>query len=495
MKKRLRILYLSSEVAPFAKTGGLADVSSALPKALLEMGHDIRVMMPKYGTISDRRYVLREVIRLKQIKIQMGETEHIASAKSAFIPDSKVQVYFIEYPPCYNRDDLYVDPKTNKDYPDNAERFALFCKSVLETIKLLHWEPQIIHCNDWQTALIPWYLKNEYSSESFASSCRTVLSIHNMAYQGGFSMDALEKMGESKITDSALEDIKFFDGINFLKAGILTADRITTVSPTYANEVLTDPEIGAGMQEFLEKRKDSFEGILNGVDYSEWDPEKDATLEHMYTKDDLDGKLENKKLLLEKCEFKGDPEKPLIGIVSRIAEQKGFDLIIDAVKDIVAADARMVILGTGDEKYQKQLSDIASKYKKNVALFLTFDNDLAHLIEAGSDIFLMPSRYEPSGLNQMYSLKYGTIPVVRKTGGLADSILDYQSDPDKGNGFVFESYDSGEMVKAIKSALDVYKDQKKWKDLMVRAMSADFSWQVAADKYMNSYSQIIQTKK
>ena len=495
MKKRLRILFLSSEVAPFAKTGGLADVASALPKALLEMGHDIRVMMPKYGTINDRRYVLREVIRLKEIKVDINGVEHVASAKSAFIPDSKVQVYFIEYPPYFNRDDLYVDPKTKSDYPDNAERFTMFCKSVLETIKLLHWEPQIIHCNDWQTALIPWFLKNEYSSESFASSSKTLLSIHNMAYQGNFTVDNLEKMGIQGASEDSLGALRYFDNINFLKAGILTADKITTVSPTYAREVVSDPEIGAGMEEYLKQRSQDFEGILNGVDYSEWNPATDSLIPQTFTSEDIDAKLENKKALLKACKFTGDEAKPLIGVVTRLAEQKGLELIVEAIPEIVKMDARLVVLGTGEDRYHKAFKELVKKYKDNVAVFLKFDNELAHLIEAGSDLFLMPSRYEPSGLNQMYSLKYGTIPVVRKTGGLADSVQDYLQDPKQGNGFVFEEFTTTALVGAIQNALNVYKDRKKWQELMVRGMTSDYSWPVAAEKYVNIYSKIIQSNK
>ncbi|MBN2412317.1 glycogen synthase GlgA [candidate division KSB1 bacterium] len=495
MKNRLRILFLSSEIAPFAKTGGLADVSSALPKAFHDMGHDVRIMMPKYGSINDRKYILREVIRLKKIKVKMGAVDHYACAKSAFIPDSKVQVYFLEYKPFFDRPELYVDPNTGTEFPDNAERFALFCKAALETIKLLHWEPQIIHCNDWQAALISWYLKYEYNKEPFFSNCSTVLSIHNMAYQGHFQYDNLKQLGIPENLKEGINDLKHGDGINFLKGGILTADKITTVSQAYANEVLNDSEIGAGMGDYLQQRKNDFEGILNGVDYSIWDPETDKLLEENYSLAKPEGKAANKKLLLEKCNFPPDESKPVIGIISRLAEQKGFDLIIDAIKDIVSLDARMVILGTGDPKYHESLEKLSKTYSKNIALFLRFDNELAHLIEAGSDIFLMPSRYEPCGLNQLYSLKYGTVPVVRKTGGLADTIVDYISDSENGNGFVFEDYNGKAMVTAIKHAVETFKDQKTWQKLMKRGMRADYSWQVAAEKYLKIFMFLVNSRK
>jgi len=495
MKNRLRILFLSSEVAPFAKTGGLADVSSALPKAFHDLGHDIRIMMPKYGSINDRKFVLREVIRLKKIKVKMGSKEHIACAKSAFIPDSKVQVYFLEYKPFFNRPDLYVDPNTGTDFPDNAERFALFCKAVLETIKLLHWEPQIIHCNDWQAALISWYLKYEYKKEPFFANCSTVLSVHNMAYQGHFTFNNLSRMGIAEDLEEGVNVLKHGDGINFLKAGILTADKITTVSQAYAAEVIKDPEIGAGMDSYLQQREKDFDGILNGVDYSVWDPEKDKLLKENYSSTKFDGKMTNKKMLLEICHFPKDESKPIIGMISRLADQKGFDLIVEAVKDINALDAQLVILGTGDPKFHKALEKLSKTYPKNVVVFLRFDNELAHLIEAGSDIFLMPSRYEPCGLNQMYSLKYGTVPVVRKTGGLADTIIDFSKDPENGNGFVFEEYSKKAMLTAIKHAVDVYKDQKTWQKLIKRGMRADYSWRVAAEKYLKIFVSLVNSKR
>ena len=495
MKNRLRILFLSSEVAPFAKTGGLADVSAALPKALFEMGHDVRVMMPKYGSISDRKYVLREVIRLKQIPVKMGDKEYVTSAKSAFIPDSKVQIYFLEYPELFDRQDIYVDSKTGKDFPDNAERFLLFSKAVFETTKMLHWEPQIIHCNDWPTALVPYLLKTEYANDSFFSKTSTMLSIHNLAYQGAFGVDEIEKLGLDAELIQPGSDIEMYGKLNFLKGGIVTSNILTTVSPTYASEIQENDEMGAGLKEVLRDRTEDLYGIMNGVDYGVWDPEKDKFLEDKYSIADLSGKLANKRILLEKFGLPFDEKTPVIGIVSRIADQKGFDLITKAIKDIVGLKAQLVILGTGDPEYHKLLQKWQKDYSKNVAVSLKFDEELAHLIEAGSDMFLMPSKYEPSGLNQMYSLKYGTIPIVRKTGGLADTISDYTADNMKGNGFVFEAYNSNEMLAAIKNAIDLYEDSKSWQKLMKRAMKLDFSWQTAADKYIKLYSKIESPKK
>ncbi|NOY59799.1 MAG: glycogen synthase GlgA [Calditrichaeota bacterium] len=495
MKNRLRILFLSSEVAPFTKTGGLADVSSALPKALFDMGHDVRVLTPKYGSISDRKYILREVIRLKKIPIQMGGKEHITSAKSAFIPDAKVQIYFLEYKPFFGHQDLYVDSQTGKDFPNNAERFMLFSRAVLETIKLLVWQPQIIHCNDWQTAMIPYLLKNEFKDDPFFAKTATVLSIHNLAFQGSFDPKVTTKLGLPEEAAKPGSDLEIYEKINFLKAGILNANIITTVSPTYADEIQDDPELGAGLGEILRQRRQDIYGILNGVDQTVWNPEKDSYLENKYDSTNLDGKIENKKILLKKSKLPFDESVPVIGIISRLTDQKGFDLIAEAIDKIIKLNVQLVVLGMGDSKYQKLFKDISKKHPQNVAVFLRFDEELAHLIEAGSDIFLMPSRYEPCGLNQMYSLKYGTVPVVRKTGGLADTIVDFIEDPNKGNGFSFEAYESGAMLQAIKKAVDTFKDQKTWQKLIKRGMRQDFSWHVAADKYVKLYSKLESNKR
>ena len=488
-------MFLSSEVAPFAKTGGLADVASALPRALFDMGHDVRIMMPKYGPISERKFVLREVIRLKKIPVKMGPTEHITCAKSAFIPDSKVQVYFLDYRPFFDRPDLYVNPKNGKDYEDNAERFMLFCKAVIETIKLLHWEPQVIHCNDWQTALIPWLLKNEYGEDPFFNRTASLLSIHNLAYQGLFDLDKLGTLGLPDELRQAGSEMEFYGKLNFLKSGIHNADAITTVSQNYALEIQKNPEMGAGLEGVLLQRKKDIFGILNGVDYTVWDPETDKFIKAQYSAANLKDKLKNKIALLEKCEMPFDESTPLVGMISRLDSQKGFDLFEQSIKDLIKMNIQIVILGTGDKKVMKFLERIGAKYPEKFAVLLRFDEKMAHLIEAGSDIFLMPSRYEPCGLNQMFSLKYGTIPVVRKTGGLADTIVDYIEDPSKGNGFVFERYDRQDMLAALRNAVDLFSDTSTWQKLMKRGMRLNFSWQAAAEKYVKIYNKLDSIKR
>jgi starch synthase len=495
MKNRLRILFLSSEVAPFAKTRGLADFSSALPKALFDLGHDIRVMMPKYGPISERKYVLREVIRLKSIPVQIGGKEHITSAKSAFIPDSKVQVYFLEYKPFFDRPEIYGDDSSIQEYPDNPERYMLFCKATLETMKLLHWEPQIIHCNDWHTALIPWLLKNDYKNDPFFERTCTLLSVHNFNSQGNFDSKIAAKVGLAERVQQKGNDLELDGKLSFLKAGLLNAGLITTVSPTFASELLRDSTLSGGLYDVVRDRKKDIVGILNGVDYSIWDPDVDAFIKEKYNATTLRNKARNKKILLEQCGLPYDETIPVIGVISRLSNQKGIDLIVSAMKEIINLNVQVVLLGIGEQKYHDQLKKLQITFRKNLAIFLRFDETLSHLIEAGSDMLLMPSRIEPCGLAQMYGLRYGTIPVVRKTGGFTDTIIDCQHDPVKGNGFVFEDYTVSAMIKTLHRATNSFKDCTAWTKLMKRGMRQDFSWKTAGEKYIKLYTKLENSKR
>jgi len=491
--KRLKILFLSSETYPFAKTGGLADVAGSLPKALKVAGHEIRVIMPKYKEINERRYVLREVIRLKDIEIDFNGEKIQFNVKSAFIPDSKLQIYFIDYKPYFYRDGLYVNNKTKEEYPDNGLRFSFFSHAVLETLKLLFWQPHIIHCNDWQTGLVPLYLKTKFSEDPFFKKCRTVLTIHNLGYQGIFDAQIGPKIGIPEDMLYPGGPVEFYGKINFLKAGIQFSDYITTVSETYAKEVQKSSDYGYGLEGVLKENSKKFKGILNGVDYEVWNPEVDEYIPQNYSYTSIEDKYENKDALLEKIGWKNENNIPLIGMISRLADQKGFDILLDIIEDIFKLNVRMVILGTGEKKYHTALSKLEKKYPSNLKVFLKFDEKLAHLIEAGSDMFLMPSRYEPSGLNQLYSLKYGTVPIVRKTGGLADSITDFvYSDNEKGNGFTFSEYSSKELLEAITKAVECFKDEKAWKKIIKNGMKEDFSWNAVAKKYSKLYEKLLK---
>lgn len=491
---RFKICYVSSEVEPFAKTGGLADVAGSLPVALKELGQDIRLMMPKYKSINERKFVLREVIRLREVQVELNDVVRFANGKTAFLPNSKVHVYFLSIPEYFDRKGLYVDPQTNTDFPDNAERFAYFSKAVLETLKLLYWEPDIIHCNDWQTALIPFYLKHHYKDDEFFKNTRTVLTIHNMAFQGMFPAETAERIGISPEFLAPGREFEFFGKLNLLKGGILFADALTTVSEHYAKEISTDPEYGFGLEKVLASRKKDLFGILNGVDYSAWNPETDRYIPVKYSIDSLEKKVENKKVLCEQNKLAFDPEVPVIGMISRMTEQKGFDLIADAMDELMKLPIQLIILASGDNKFEKIFENFARKYPEKLAVNLRFDNRMAHLIEAGADMFLMPSRFEPCGLNQMYSLKYGTVPIVRETGGLADTVKDFGTSKSRANGFSFREYSPRALLEAVKRAVDVFQDKKTWLKLQKNGMKMDFSWDASAQKYLKVYGKAVGKK-
>ncbi|MFZ0389675.1 MAG: glycogen/starch synthase, partial [Calditrichia bacterium] len=442
-----------------------------------------------YKSINERKFVLREVIRLKEVPVTLNGETLVVDGKTAFLPNSKVHVYFLHLPDYFDRKDLYVDSATGKDFEDNAERFAFFSKAVLETLKLLYWQPDIIHCNDWQTALIPYYLKTHYKDDEFFQNTRTVLTIHNLAYQGSFPLEKAAKVGISEEYIQPGREFEFYGKLNFLKGGILFADILNTVSKRYAEEILSDPEMGAGFTDILKSREKNVFGILNGVDYTSWNPEDDELIYETYTSESLDKKSSNKKVLCKQNNLKYSEDVPMIGIISRLVDQKGFDLIAEAIEKLMKMNLQLVILGTGDPQYHELFQNLCEKYPEKLAVNLRFDNKLAHLIEAGSDMFLMPSRYEPCGLNQLYSLKYGTIPIVRETGGLADTIIDYTENPKEGNGFTFKEYTADAMMKAVQRAVDVYKDSKKWTAIQKKGMQEDYSWDRAAREYLSLYEK------
>ncbi|MFC1724507.1 glycogen synthase GlgA [candidate division KSB1 bacterium] len=492
--KKLKILFVSTEIYPFAKTGGLADVSSALPKALKDLGHEIRVIMPKYKFINERKYILREVIRLRDIEIPLGTKTKTLSVKSAFIPDSKVQVYFVDSKEYFGRMGIYVDPKKKKDYPDNADRFIVFSRAVLETLKRLLWAPDVVHCNDWQSALVMYYLRTVYQEEPLLSKAISLLSIHNLGFQGNFPKNVAEKAGIDKSEFTPGSAFEYFDKFSFLKTGINYADIVNTVSKKYAEEIQESEEYGFGFEGLLRSNKKKLFGILNGIDYSVWNPETDEYIEENYSIKSISRKKDNKIKLLEEAGLKYDENVPLIGMISRLVDQKGFDLIDNAKKELAEMNAQFIVLGTGEEKYHKMFKGLKKKYPDKFAVFLSYDEALAHKIEAGADMFLMPSKYEPCGLNQMISLKYGTVPIVRLTGGLADTIKNYNPKTGEGNGFTFLKYSEDEMIKAVKHAIKLFEDNKEWIKFVKKGMKTDFSWSKSAKNYTKLYEQTIKAK-
>lgn len=485
----MKILIVSSEVVPFAKTGGLADVAGALPIALSHEGHDVRVVMPLYSCVDTAKYNLLPI--MGDIVVRVGGKNYVAQIRKTLFPDTNVPVYFVDNPKFFDREALYG--VGSEDYPDNAIRFAFFCKAVVWLLKGLDWIPDVIQCNDWQTALLPVYLSTQPDMRNDAALAKTrvLFTIHNLAYQGLFPASEASKVdvGPDLFHPAGLE---FYGKLNLMKGGILFSDEISTVSKRYAQEIQT-PEYGAGLDGVLTSVRDHLVGILNGIDYSIWNPETDKLIPHCYSPDNIKGKAACKAELQKEAGLKQDPDVPLIGIISRLDKQKGFDLITDSFDTIMATGAQVVLLGTGAQEYHKLFSKLAKAHPKQFAVQLKFDNGLAHRIEAGSDIFLMPSRYEPCGLNQLYSLKYGTIPVVRKTGGLADSITD--ATPEKiasgeGTGFVFEKYTSRNMLQALQRALKVFANKPEWHKLMHNAMTKDYSWDASARQYEQLMEQM-----
>lgn len=492
MPTPLNVLYVASEVVPFAKTGGLADVAGALPLVIKELGHEIRITMPRYGCIGERKFKLHDIVRLHAQSIPIASMPVDINIRSSFISNakSKVQVYFLENAHYFGREGLYVDPANkNKEYPDNDERFILFCRGTLETLKRLGWQPDIIHCNDWQTGLIPAYLKTVYQADPFFKNTKTIFTVHNLAYQGNFPESSFQKSGLPPEIYRP-EGVEFFGQFSFMKTGLTFADVITTVSEKYAEEIRTLEEYGCGMNGLLERRKENLYGILNGVDYNEWNPEIDTYIPARYGPKNIERKHENKIALLERMGLPMVKSTPILAMISRLADQKGLDLLQQAAEELLKLPVQLVVLGIGEKKYHDFLENLKKKYPKQVGIELGFSTELAHLIEAGADIFLMPSRYEPCGLNQIYSLKYGTVPVVRATGGLDDTIADYDGQSDSATGFKFTKYDYREFLNAVGNAVKLHSDREGWLRVVRNGMAKDFSWESSAKKYIQLYRKL-----
>jgi starch synthase len=482
---KLKVLFAASEIAPFAKTGGLADVGRALPQALAQEGAEVKLCMPLY------RQVPREGLRKARggsfnlgIEGIRGEVEVLQGALAKGIP-----AYFIRNDYYFDREYLYGTPEG--DYPDNAERFIFFCRAMLEYLKTTASPPDIIHCNDWQTGLVPAYLKTIYA-DGFFGRCATAFSIHNLAYQGLFPMEKFWLTGLPSHL-AGMHGIEFWGRINFLKGGISFSDVVNTVSPTYAREIQT-PEFGYGLEGVLAERSADLYGILNGADYSVWDPAHDPLIPANYSARDLAGKARCKQALLKAYGL--PPNKAaLIGIVSRLADQKGFDLLAEAIDRLMAMDVYLVLLGTGEQKYHDLFAEIGRRFPKKAGIRIGFDNKLAHLIEAGSDMFLMPSRYEPGGLNQLYSFRYGTVPVVRATGGLDDTVINFDPATGQGNGFKFAEYSTDALLAKVREALECFADKKLWAGLIKQIMGLDFSWQSTAHNYLAVYDKALAKRR
>ncbi len=478
----MRILLASSEVAPFAKTGGLADVAGALPKALHALGHDVRVALPKYRMVDTGRFKLRQIAGALPVPIA-GRTENASLWEGAI---DQVPTYFVGHDGYYDRDALYQ--VNGKDYPDNAERFAFFSRAVIELTRVVSFQPAVFHCNDWQTGLVPTYLRTTFLDAPQFRAAGTLFTVHNMGYQGLYGPEilAIARLDQKLFNPFGVE---FYGKVNLLKAGLVFADLINTVSKKYSQEIQTG-EFGCGLEGVLRGRAKDVHGILNGIDYEDWHPRRDRYIAANFSRTDLAGKARCKADLQTVFGLPVRPEVPLLAVISRLAEQKGIDLIAEALDAILELDAQLVLLGTGEPVLHRAFEAAKAKHPSRIGLRLGFDVALSHKIEAGADMFLMPSRYEPCGLNQMYSLAYGTIPVVRATGGLDDTIEPFDPKTGTGTGFKFAEATADALLASVGRAVGLYRQSDPWRRLIQNAMACDFSWDRSAKAYEALYEEI-----
>jgi starch synthase len=474
------VVIVGSEAVPFAKTGGLADVLGALPAALARLGWSVTLVVPRYRGIIAGAPIDRFPMVLGDYVADVGFYEHTVS--------EGVRVVFVDCPELFDRDQLYG--VGDRDYPDNARRFALLARAALEWTGRGGGSASVLHAHDWQAGLVPVYLKTLYASHPTLKSTPSVFTIHNLAYQGLFAPEWLPRVGLG-LDQFTVGRMEFFGRASFLKGGINDAELITTVSPTYAHEIQT-PALGFGFEGILRARGTDLVGILNGIDVAEWDPSRDRHLPQPFSLDDLSPKRASKREVLARYGLPIDEaslERPLIGMISRMVDQKGLDLIAEAAASLLAIDATYVVLGTGEARYQQLWRTLAAQSPERIGVRIGFDEPLAHLIEGGADMFLMPSRFEPCGLNQMYSMRYGTIPIVHKVGGLADTVRDFAPRRTRATGFVFDAYTGGALVGAIRRAVSVFKNKARWETLQRAGMRQDYSWDRSAREYVKIYER------
>jgi len=472
------ILFAASEVAPFSKTGGLADVAGALPRALAARGHRVMVITPRHGVVDPGAH------KLEPLPFPIHAGGH---SGALWVSRGSAPVFFLEHERFFgHRRGIYSEP--GHEYGDNAVRFAFFTRAALALPRLIGFYPRIVHLHDWQTALGPWLLRHEWGEEEWARRAKTVFTIHNLAYQGVFPKDVVPAVGLpwSAFRYDAME---FHDRLNFMKAGLAFADALTTVSPTYAREILSH-EHGEGMEPLLRQRAADLHGILNGIDWDEWDPMRDPHLPAHFGPGKLARKHRCKELLQAELGLPVRPGVPLLVMVTRLADQKGIDILLPALPELLSHDVQLATLGTGRPDYERALHHLADTHPRQMRVRTHFDEGLAHRLEAGADVFLMPSRFEPCGLNQMYSLRYGTVPVVRAVGGLADTVEDFDG-KSGGTGFLFWEYAPRALLTAVRRALDVYRDKAAWSGLQHRGMAQDNSWAHSAARYEALYRGLV----
>ena len=476
----MKVLFAASEAHPFIKTGGLGDVMGALPKSLIKLGVDVRVVIPKYKNIKDE---LKQKLQfVKWFTVSVGWRNQYCGV---FQYQYKgVTYYFIDNEYYFNRDGLY-------GYFDDGERFAFFNRAVLEFIKQIDWQPDLINCNDWQTGMVPVLLNLEYKNNEFYSNMKTVFSIHNLLFKGSFVPNVLPELFGYDYMPLTNGSVELNGSVSFLKGGINYSDQITTVSNTYAEEIKTQ-QYGEGLDGLLRCKSDFLKGIVNGIDYEEFDPEKDNLIFKNFTWDSISDKVENKLSLQKELGLPQRAETPMIGLISRLTHQKGCDLIVSIIDRLLQKDIQFIVLGTGDYWYEETFKNLQYRYPDKVSANIKFDNSLAHKIYAATDMFLMPSLFEPCGLGQLIALRYGSIPIVRETGGLKDTISPYNKYTGIGNGFGFKNFNSNELMQIIEYALTIYDDKDAWNNIIRQAMDSDNSWEKSAMQYKLLYEDVVK---
>lgn len=485
----LRILFVTSEMSPYSKTGGLADISAALPKALGAAGCDVRVVTPLYGFIDTGTFGISERSTNGHLDLRVAEHTLRASVRSVNGTARSMTPYFVDCDALYDRPGIYVDPFTGKDYIDNDYRFVMLARAALALCSQDDWIPDVVHCNDWQCGVLPLMVSQARRARKGWEHVRTVFTIHNMAYQGWFPPETLGRIGNGDEHYFPGGPLEFHGLVNFLKAGVAMADAVNTVSPTYAREIQGSYEFGFGLEGVLRSRPGSVSGILNGIDTDIWNPEADPLIAARFDATSFENKKACKRALCEKAGFHFADDVPVFAVISRITGQKGFEILGPAIPDILNRPAQFVVLGSGDPYYEHMFYEYARIYPDRFAVKLAYDEELAHAIEAGADFFLMPSRYEPCGLNQMMSMRYGTIPIVRSTGGLADTVVDADEDYEHGTGFRFHDYHTGALLWAVERALAAYRHQTRKEHIQRNGMHQDFSWARSARQYIELYQE------
>jgi starch synthase len=491
----MEVAFVTAEIEPLSKVGGLGDVAGALPQALAGAGARVAVFSPFYGQIERARFpISRSSVFEREISLgPLGKFP--LKVFLAELPGSDVPVFLFHNDHFFQRDGVYTDPATGEEFPDGAYRYIFFVKACLEFLRLARWRTDIVHCQDSHTALLPALLRLDPAGAAALASAGSLLTIHNIAYQGLYPPDILPALELPTDMFYPLSPFEYYGKVNMLKVGCVYADMVTTVSERYAAEIQESNEYGCGLEGILRQRRNDLIGVLNGVDYGAWNPATDRLIDAPYDPSNLEGKRANKRALLQAYQFPAtDPARPVIGMVGRLVDQKGFDIVLPLLPKLASKGACLVILGSGLPRYQEQLEQLRKKYPGFLGVRIGYDNRLAHLIEAGSDMFLMPSRFEPCGLNQMYSLKYGTVPVVRATGGLADTVRHFDAATGEGTGFVFADYTPAALWAVLEEALAAYADSASWRKLMRNGMACDFSWSQAARKYMAVYRKVLQRK-